>query len=48
MGVWRKAGTDVYSYLTDMVMGSNLRRTATASGVFIAQQATGATAFAYL
>ncbi|EMC97188.1 hypothetical protein BAUCODRAFT_147340 [Baudoinia panamericana UAMH 10762] len=33
--------------LSEMVQGSNLRRTVTASSVFIAQQATGATAFAY-
>ncbi|KAK0945139.1 hypothetical protein LTR29_003486 [Friedmanniomyces endolithicus] len=33
--------------ITEMVQGDNLRRTITASAVFTAQQATGATAFAY-
>lgn len=33
--------------LKEMISPDNWRRTATASGVFIAQQATGATAFAY-
>ncbi|KAK3676310.1 hypothetical protein LTR78_003584 [Recurvomyces mirabilis] len=33
--------------MVEMIQGGNLRRTLTASGVFIAQQATGATAFAY-
>jgi sugar porter (SP) family MFS transporter len=33
--------------LTEMVQGDNLRRTLTAAAVFTAQQATGATAFAY-
>ncbi|KAK5706667.1 hypothetical protein LTR97_001657 [Elasticomyces elasticus] len=33
--------------ITEMIQGGNLRRTLTASAVFTAQQATGATAFAY-
>ncbi|KAK1030739.1 hypothetical protein LTR33_017051, partial [Friedmanniomyces endolithicus] len=33
--------------ITEMIQGDNLRRTLTASAVFTAQQATGATAFAY-
>ncbi|KAK3069304.1 hypothetical protein LTR53_012460 [Teratosphaeriaceae sp. CCFEE 6253] len=48
-----RAGVEIEAHaregfrITEMVHGSNLRRTLTASAVFTAQQATGATAFAY-